>query len=194
MKSSQICVLVLLVVVGSAVAFADGIHDPKVIINGVNGNTPCGHDGIHDCRPVGMNFSFTTPKSGKGTLYFTNESGKNWTSLALIEKGVPAQDISCHTALFLSCTTKTLKNGSVEILLAGVRGGGPLWAAKGIPNGASFSITFQCVSGNCWPGGLQFNGHANVGSAPEPETLALMTTGVGLIFSRRKFWKNQLTS
>ena len=55
------------------------------------------------------------------TLFFTNTSGKNWTSLSLIETGVPAADISCTQSLFLSCTTETLKNGSVEILLSGVR-------------------------------------------------------------------------
>jgi hypothetical protein len=192
MKISQICALVLLIVVGSAVAFADGINDPKVIINGVNGgNIPCGK---HNCTGVGMNFSFTVPKSGKGTLYFTNESGKNWTSLTLIEKGVPAQDITCQQQLFLSCSTKTLKSGAVEILLSGVRGQGGYWAAGGIKNGQSFAITFACVAKSCWPGGLTITGRGAAAGAPEPSTVALMITGVGLLSTRRKFWKNRFNS
>jgi len=189
MKITQICALVLLVVVGSAVAFADGIHDPKVIVHGVTGDLPL-HCGPNGCQGVGLNFSFTIPKSGSGQLFFTNQSGKNWTSLALIETGVPAADVSCKQTLFLSCTTKTLKNGSVEILLSGVRvGNNP---RNGILNGQSFSIQFACVQGNCWPGGILVTAHA--GTAPEPATIALMVTGLGAMFSRRKMWKNKFNS
>lgn len=189
MKISQICALVLLVIVGSALAFGDGIHDPKVIVHGANGggNTQCGK---HNCMDVGLNFSFTLPKSGTGALYFTNASGKNWTSLALIEKGVPAADVSCAQSFFLTCTTKTLKNGSVEILMSGVRGGDN--PRTGIMNGESFSIKFVC-NGGCWPGGMTMGGHAGtgVGTVPEPGTVTLMVTGLGAMFSRRKFWKNR---
>jgi len=134
-----------------------------------------------------MNFSFSTPENGKGTLFFTNASGKNWTSLKLIEKGVPAEAISCAQSLFLSCTIRTLDNGAVEILLSGVKGNNP---RNGIPNGANFSIKFGCVDGNCWPGGLSFSAHA--GAAPEPGTIALVVTGLGAIISRRKRWKSDL--
>ena len=186
MKISQICALVLLVVVGSAVAFADGVHDPKVIVHGAagGGNSACGK---HNCQDVGINFSFTIPKSGSGVLYFTNTSGKNWTSLALIESGVPAADVSCKQTFFLSCTTKTLKNGSVEILMSGVRGGQN--PRNGIMNGQSFTIQFACVDKNCWPGGIPVSGHA--GTTPEPATVALMVTGLGGMFFRRKMWRNR---
>lgn len=188
MKISQICGFVLLLVVGSALAFADGIQDPKVIVHGVNGggNGVCGR---HQCRDVGVNFNFNVPESGKGALFFTNTSGKNWTSLALIEKGVPAADVSCGQTLFLNCTVKTLKNGSVEILLSGVRGG--LNPRKGIKNGQSFAIDFACVGRNCWPGGLKVGGHAGTGTGtiPEPATVALMVTGLSAMFSRRKSWR-----
>jgi hypothetical protein len=184
MKISQICALVLVVVVGSALAFADSIDDPQIIIHGVSGTIPCGR---HQCEGVGLNFSFQIPKSGKGFLYFTNESGKNWTSLALIENGVPAADISCVQTLFLSCTTKTLKNGSVEILLAGVNHGSDN-PRNGILNGQSFAIGFACNPG-CWPGGATVTGHA--GAAPEPGTVALMVTGLGAMFSRRKSWRTR---
>jgi len=187
MKISQICALSLLLVMGSAMAFANGINDPKIIIHGVNGNdaqgavTTCPPAG---CTNVGMNFSFAVPKSGSGTLFFTNNSGVNWTSLTLIEKGEPAADISCGSSLFSSCTTKTLKSGAVEIVLAAAKCGG------GIRNGQSFSIQFACVGGSCWPGGLRFGAHANMGfSTPEPGTIAFMVTGLGGIFSRRKRWR-----
>jgi len=137
-------------------------------------------------QDVGINFSFNIPKHGSGVLYFTNTSGKNWTSLTLVEKGVPAQDVSCKQTFFLSCTTKTLKNGSVEIIMAGVRGGEN--PRQGIMNGASFSIQFACVDKNCWPGGIPINGHAGTGT-PEPATVALMVTGLGGMFFRRKVWR-----
>ena len=190
MKIAQVCALALLVVLGSAVAFADGIHDPRVIVGGGGGGGAC-----EQCQGVGLNFSFTVPDNGTGTLFFTNESGKNWTSLKLIETGVPAADISCHSFLFESCKAETLKNGSVEILLSGVTrgGGGPLWKDRGIPNGTNFSIQFSCVGKSCWPAGLQFNAHASarVATTPEPETVGLMVTGLVGIFSRRKYWRNR---
>jgi hypothetical protein len=185
MKISRICAFVLLIVVGSVMAFADGISDPKIIIQGVNGGGSPQGCGPHGCQGVGVNFSFNIPKSGKGFLFFTNTSGKNWTSLALIETGVPANAISCTQTLFLSCTTKTLKNGSVEILLSGIRGGNN--PRNGIKNGQSFDIGFACVKLSCWTnGGTMMTGHA--GTAPEPGTVALMVTGLGAIISRRKLW------
>jgi hypothetical protein len=188
MKISQIWAVAMLLVLGSALAFADSMTDPKIIIHGANGgNGPMGC-GPKGCQNVGLNFTFTTPVNGKGTLFFTNASGKNWTSLALIESVVPAADISCTQTLFLSCTTQTLKNGSVEILLSGVRHG--LNPRTGILAGQSFSIGFACVQQSCWPGGATFSAHA--GTAPEPGTVALMMTGLGAIISRRKMWKGRL--
>jgi hypothetical protein len=189
MKISQICAVAVLLAVGSVLAFADGINDPQIVIHGVNGGTIAQTCGPHGCQGVGLTFSFSVPKSGKGTLYFTNDSGKAWTSLTLIETGEPAADISCLQTLFLSCTTKTLHNGSVEILLSGVNTN-TLNPRTGIGIGQSFDIRFACVSGSCWPGGLQFTGHAN--SVPEPGTVAFMVTGLGAIFSRRKLWMNRL--
>ena len=188
MKISRICAFVLLIVVGSVMAFADGINDPKIIIQGVNGGGSPQGCGPNGCQGVGVNFSFNIPKSGKGFLFFTNTSGKNWTSLALIETGVPANAISCTQTLFLSCTTKTLKNGSVEILLSGIRGGSN--PRNGIKNGQSFGIGFASVGDSRWTnGGSMMSGHA--GTAPEPGTVALMVTGLGAIISRRKLWKSR---
>ncbi len=188
MKISQICAVAMLLVVGSVMAFADGINDPKIIIHGVNGGNSPQSCGRHGCQQVGVDFTFNTPKGGSGTLFFTNASGKNWTSLTLIETGVPAAAISCVQTLFLNCSTKTLQNGSVEILLSGVRHG--LNPRIGILAGQSFSIGFACVDGSCWPGGIPISGHA--GTVPEPGTVALMVTGLGAMFSRRKVWLNRL--
>lgn len=194
MKTLKLCALALSIVLASAIAFADTINDPKVIIHGVGGGGGGNSNicGTHVCTPVGVNFSFTVPKSGSGVLYFTNASGKAWTSLALIESGVPAADISCAQTFFLSCTTKTLKNGSVEILLSGIRGLNP---RQGIGPGQNFLIQFACVGKNsCWPGGLNFTAHAGTATTPEPGTIALVMTGIGAMFSRRKAWKNRFNS
>jgi hypothetical protein len=141
-----------------------------------------------------MNFKFSSPPSGSGTLFFTNTSGQNWTSLTLIEHGhqVLASDISCQSSLFLSCTTKTLENGNVAIVLTGIKGGNPQ-KGLGIANGQSFSIKFACVGKSCWPGGLDFSAHANA-TIPEPGTMALLVTGLGALVSRRKMWKNRFNS
>jgi hypothetical protein len=194
MKISQFFALVLMLAVASAVAFADPIQDPKIIIKGAGGGALLEQGICEQCVGVGSNFSFTVPASGTGNLFFTNESGSNWNSLTLIEKGVPAVDISCRSQLFSSCTTETLKNGSVEILLT--NNSRSLWKDKGIPNGANFQISFSCVKGNCWPGGLQFNGHgsSSLTGTPEPATLGLMITGLGALVSRRKLWKNRFNA
>jgi hypothetical protein len=192
MKISQVFAVLLLLAMGSLMAFADGINDPRIVVHGVAGGNAL--VSCPNCVDVGTDFSFSVPKSGSGTLFFTNTSGQNWTSLTLVEKGEPASDITCASYLFESCTTKTLKNGSVEILLSGVKYA--LNADRGIPNGTSFSITFSCINKSCWPGGLVFNGHANAaaGTVPEPGTIALMVTGLGMMFSRRKVWKNRWNS
>ena len=188
MKTSRICALVLLTLLCSLAALADSLKDPTIIIRGVQGGgfVTCPPEG---CTPVGMTFTFTSPAKGQGRLFFTNASGKNWTSLRLIESGVPAADLSCGTSLFMSCKIETLKDGRVEILLSGVHRKGMDNPRNGIPAGSSFLIGFGCVHGNCWPkGGVNFTAQANV---PEPGTVALMVTGVGLICSRRKLWKNR---
>jgi hypothetical protein len=191
MKIFQMCVFVLMLMFASAMAFANGIDDPKVILHGAGGGSVAGP--CPNCQGVGQNFSFTIPASGSGTLYFTNDSGKAWTSLTLVETGVPAADISCHSDLFSSCTTKTLKNGSVEILLSGANGHAQ-WADHGIQAGQSFAMQFSCVKGSCWDGGMTFGAHGGTGTVPEPGTVALMMTGIAALVSRRKSWKNRKNS
>jgi len=193
MKISQVCALLLLLGVGSVMAFADGINDPRIVIHGVTGS---GNSVNHcpQCVGVGLNFGFGVPSGGTGTLFFTNTSGQNWTSLTLIEQGhmVPAGAIKCNSYLFASCTAKNLSNGNVEILLAGVKRS--LNTDRGILNGQNFSISFSCVGKSCWPGGLDFTARANAPTVPEPGTIALMMTGLGALVSRRKMWKNRWNS
>jgi len=191
MKISHVCTVVSILLMLSAMAFADSI-DPKIIIHNVTGITaPCSPE---KCKDVGLNFSFGVPSSGVGSDFFTNTSGLNWTSLKLIEVqpiAVPAIDIVCSTSLFKSCTAITLKNGSVEILLQGVKNS--LNADRGIRNGQSFAIQFSCIKKDCWPGGLDFKGHASATTVPEPGTVALLVTGLSGIFVRRKQWRNRFT-
>jgi hypothetical protein len=191
MRISRLCGFFLLLILASTLAFADGIQDPKVIIKGAGGNIP-DKGRCEQCQAVGFKFSFTIPESGSGDLFFTNASGANWSSLALFVTGVPAADISCHSPFFASCTTKTLKNGEVEILFS--NNSKSNWRDHGIVNGQNFDISFSCVKGTCWPGGITVTGHGSPGTLPEPATLALMATGLGAIFTRRKAWKNRFNS
>ncbi len=188
MKTPQICACVLLLVVGSAMAFADAINDPKIIIQSASSaSIPLGSCTTGCVK--GLNFTFGVPAGGTGKVFFTNESGVNWTSLTLIEQGhqIPANAIKCQSGLFMSCTATNLKNGNVAIMLSGIKGSDN--PDRGIGNGQSFSIGFSCLNG-CWPGGLDFGGHANAPAVPEPGTIALMVTGLGALVSRRKLWKS----
>jgi hypothetical protein len=195
MKISRICLLVLLIAVAASWSFGDSVHDPKIIIHGVSGAAPTPLCPAQGCTQVGMDFTFSVPNNviGSGQLFFTNVSGKNWTSLTLIENGaVPASAISCVQNLFLSCTATTLEDGSVAIVLSGVNSGRN--PKIGILNGQSFSIQFACVPNpdgtkDCWPGGLSFTAHA-LAAVPEPSTVALILTGLAGLVSRRKVWKS----
>ncbi len=189
MKISQICALVMLLVVVSAMAFADGIKDPTVIVKGLSGNSDGRADGCeYTCAK--LFFNFTTPASEPGTLDFTNDTSVTWTSLTLVERGnsVPLADITCFTSSIFTNCTRALSghgpNGHPELIFSG---------GTGIAPGSNFAIGFGC-KGGCWPGGVSFGGYANKPNglaAPEPGTIALMTTGLGALVSRRKQWKNR---
>jgi PEP-CTERM motif-containing protein len=159
--------LTFILILTCGAAFANSNTDPRIIIK----DPVCGGA----CTSVGTHFSFTSPESGTGTLFFTNDSGVAWTSLRLVESGVAANSITCsapHT--FMHCSVTTSENGITTILLSGVGQG-----FTGIAAGHNFSIQF-----GEWPqGGVHFTAVANV---PEPATLALFLTGLGAIVTRRR--------
>jgi len=194
MEIRRICALGVVVLLSSLAVFASSVNDPKVIIHGASSTNAPERCPAQGCTNVGTHFTFNVPDNHKatGTLFFTNASGKNWTSLTLIEHGIPAASISCAQNLFLSCTTKTLPDGSVAIILAGVKG--TKNPNVGIPAGSSFSIRFQCVrtadSEGCWIPGQSVTGQAGT-SVPEPATTALLVTGLAATFFRRKTWKSR---
>jgi PEP-CTERM motif len=170
MKSFFLSLMLLLV---ATAAFANTVSDPGTIIR----DHKCGST----CAAVGMSFSFTSTASNGGVFDFKNVSGSNWFNLKLTERGVPASAISCATNLFAACHVTT-KNGLTTILVSGLTS-----TLTGIPNLSSFRIELHCPAGtkNCqpWPAGVNFHGVANV---PEPGTLAMVATGIGVLINRRR--------
>jgi len=152
-------------------AFAD-VTDPGTIIRDHKCTT---------CTAVGMSFSLTSTATG-GVFDLKNVSGSNWFNLKLTEKGVPASAISCKTNIFAACKFTTNKNGITSILVSGTSASLP-----GILNQDGFQIELHCPPGtpHCesWPAGVKFNGLANV---PEPGTMAMVATGVGILINRRR--------
>lgn len=165
--------LSLFLFLGTTASFASSVTDPGVIIRRAS---TCVH-----CMPVGMTFSFTTSGDNGGVFNLQNVSGSNWFNLKLTEKGVPASAIRCHTNLFATCTVTT-KNGITAIMISGTSQRLP-----GIRNLGYFQIDLNCPPGfnpcKPWPTGVHFQGVANV---PEPGTLAMVGTGLGILFNRRR--------
>lgn len=158
MTISRVCVLFAFLALLPPFSYGN----PKVIIKGTDGSADP-QQKCQKCVPVGINFNFTSPPSGSGTLYFTNASNKDWISLALIEKVEPPDHAVCGSAFFSSCTVTRLKNGNVEILYSGVGQNYP-----GITNGQNFTMVFSCVHKvHCWPGGLSFSAHAGTNQKSE---------------------------
>jgi hypothetical protein len=165
--------LPLVLLLCTAGAFASSVSDPGTIIR----DHSCGGG----CASVGTHFSFTSTAHNGGVFDFRNTSGSNWFNLQLTEKGVPASAISCVTNLFVACHVAT-KNGITSILVSGTSASTP-----GILNGSAFRIELHCPAGtkHCqpWPANVTFNGVANV---PEPGTIAMVATGVGMLINRRR--------
>jgi hypothetical protein len=168
---TKVIVLGIAVLLCVAAANATSI-DPTIIIRDPLG-CPSGN-----CTPVGLTFGFTVPAAGTGLLHFLNVSGVTWHSLVLTETGVAAINITCSTDVF-SCAVVPFGQNGAKIVLTAING------LTGIPAGNSFEIILGCARGDCpkWPAGLDFEAVANV---PEPGTMALLLTGLGAIFARRK--------
>ena len=193
MKTSQVCAVALMLLVGSVLAFADGMNDPKVIINGLGNSNIIGGDACqYTCAQ--MFFNFKTPQNGSGILDFTNNTDVTWTSLTLVERG------NNPTIYQISCFASTVFTNCLKAVTGQGLGGHPeliFSGGTGIAPGENFKLKFLCSSG-CWPNnGVGFGGYANTPngiSTPEPGTIALMVTGVGALVSRRKMWKNRWNS
>ena len=169
--SMKACVLGIMLAMCAVAAHASGI-DPTVIIR-----DPLGCPS-NACVPItGLTFSFQVPAAGFGILHFLNSSGVTWNSLILTETGVAAANVTCSADVF-SCSVLAFGQNGAKLVLTATGG------FTGIPSGDSFEIILGCVNGNCWPGGLQFDAVAN--AVPEPATMALMLTGVGFLFARRR--------
>ena len=175
MKATMVRTRVLrVVIVLAAFAHADSNLDPTIVIR----DPVCPSAG---CMQVGTHFSFGVPSQGFGSLFFSNASGENWTSLLLTEVGVAANLIDCTSNAFATCTVSTI-NGVTTLFLSGVNKN-----FLGIPAGQNFSIAFGCVDGTCWPGGLDFTAVANT---PEPATMVFMLTGLAGIVTRHRSKKS----
>jgi hypothetical protein len=170
MKSLLLSLAILL---GTTAAFAD-VTDPGTIIR----DNKC----TSGCTAVGMSFSLTSTGTNGGVFNFKNVSGSNWFNLKLTEKGVPASAVSCRTNIFATCKVTTNSNGGTTIMVSGTSSSLP-----GVLNQGGFQIELHCPPGvgNCgpWPAGVKFQGLANV---PEPGTMVMVATGVGILFNRRR--------
>lgn len=171
--SMKTCVLGIVIALCAVAAHANSV-DPGIIIN-----DPVGCPG-GSCIPItGLSFSFSVPSGGFGLLHFLNASGVTWNSLILTEVGVPAINVTCSSDVF-SCGVVSFGQNGAKIVLTAING------LPGIPNGNSFEIIMGCANGQCplWPAGLEFSAVAN--AVPEPGTMALLLTGIGAMFTRRK--------
>ncbi|MBV8892903.1 MAG: PEP-CTERM sorting domain-containing protein [Acidobacteria bacterium] len=166
--------LALTIVFSSVAAIANSNSDPRIIIK----DPVCPSS---SCISVGTHFSFSSPESGFGTVFFTNSSGVSWRNLKLLESVVAASAITCSSPdAFMHCSVTTSGSDITAIFLSGIEPG-----FLGIPAGHHFSITF-----GGWPlGGVEFTAVANV---PEPVTLTLFASGLGVILVRRRKRLRQL--
>ena len=196
MTSARYVLLAILLMGSAAIAHADGLADPRMIVS----DPPCFEGPCPN--PVGLTFSFTSNANGGGFFEFTNESDFDWTSL-LIETGsdpftVPPNLISCQTNAFLSCVVSDLGGGVTAMYLSGVTAPGcEFGCANGIPdfdiftinlNGEADSPVDESPDGSGgWGSGRNFSASANVPPpVPEPATITLMAAGLGVFFAKKK--------
>jgi hypothetical protein len=134
---------------------------------------------------TGLSFSFDVSNRGFEVLHFLNDSGDSgvsWHDLVFSDFGVPTIDVQCSNGVF-SCSVVALGKNGAKIVLTALHGG------QGLPSDTRLEIVPGCANGNCplWPSGADFTAIANVpDSVPEPATLTLLATGVGLLASQHR--------
>ena len=204
MRSVRFVFLAILLMASAAVASADGLADPKMIVS----DPPCFEGPCPG--PVGLTFSFRSNAFGGGFLTFTNESDFDWTSL-LIETGsdpfnVPANTIVCQTNAFLSCVVSDLGGGITAMYLSGVTAPGcEFGCANGIPDFDTFTINLNGEANDPvsedpngsggWGALRNFDASANVPApVPEPATLTLMAVGMGAFLAKKRLSRKRSRS
>jgi hypothetical protein len=200
MKSARFFFLGFLLLVSSALAYADAIPvDPVMDVS-----DPICFEG---CPPAieGTTFSFAANAFGGGVIKRTNRSGVDWTSLliAVTTNGgtlppVAPADITCTSNAFINCQKSVAEGGVTNIYLYGVGLVGEVAFFPGLVNNDAFTINLNDLVRNAlnpdpngsggWGGGRIFEATANAANpVPEPATLTLLCAGIGALVVKRRF-------
>jgi hypothetical protein len=169
MMRFRVLTLAVLVMACAVCLHADSQpSDPRIVISG-------GHDSADSLACmftcVGSDFTFMADGSGGGMFSFTNNSGHDWTSLA-IEAPFPTGDIvTCGGSSFAHCVVMPQ---SGDFIIIDFYGGGGIMANE------SFTID---LGNSGWQPNGEFQAFANV---PEPSTLALSLVGLTPLLRRRR--------
>jgi hypothetical protein len=167
----------------AGVAHASSINSLQLSVNSLSG-CPSGSF-CFGWDPNATAVSFSLPNTG-GTdqLDAVNAgtfppSNVQITSLRLFIS-TTGLSLTCSSNIFANCSVTNHPNTTLVSLSGG-----------NIAPGQYFSLNFGCASGTCsWPGGT--NVYAVWGtSVPEPNSMALVLSGIGAIVARRRPWKTR---